>query len=69
MSKIAINELRPAGTMFFSEPETFLNNLTDENTLTKLSGGLIGDLDTVLERITQKFTLPTSALCDPNQAL
>jgi hypothetical protein len=38
-SKIAINELRPAGTMFFSEPETFLNDLIDEAILTQLNGG------------------------------
>ena len=62
MSKIVIAELYPAGSAFFSESETFLNDITDENTLTKLSGGVIGGLDTVLETITQKLTLPTSAL-------
>ena len=67
MATISISQLCPAGTHFFSDSENFLNDLTDENTLTKLSGGLIGGLDTVLEMITQKFTLPTSALCDPNQ--
>ena len=63
MAKIAVTELCPTGSAFFSEAETFLNDITDENILTKLSGGVIvGGLDTVLERITQKLTLPTSAL-------
>ena len=40
MSKIAITELHLAGSAFFSESETFLNELTDEAILTHLSGGL-----------------------------
>ncbi|MEM8809413.1 MAG: hypothetical protein AAGF01_25605 [Cyanobacteria bacterium P01_G01_bin.38] len=41
MSKIAISELRPAGTLFFSESETFLDNLTDD-ALINVVGGSAG---------------------------
>ena len=41
MATITISQLRPAGTQFFSDPENFLNDLTDEATLIQISGGLI----------------------------
>lgn len=41
MSKIAITELYPAGSAFFSESETFLDDLKDEDLLTQLSGGFV----------------------------
>lgn len=43
MSKITIDELRPAGTEFFSESESYLNELQD-NTLNSVhGGGIISD--------------------------
>ena len=41
MAKIAVTELCPAGSAFFSESETFLNELTDETILAKVNGGII----------------------------
>ena len=41
MSKIVITELHLAGSAFFSESESFLNDLNDETILTQLSGGMV----------------------------
>jgi hypothetical protein len=64
MSKIAISELCPAGTQFFSESETFLDNLTDDD-LTSVIGGSVrgayyGDTHEKL------FPLEKSVFCSPN---
>lgn len=39
MSKLTISELCPAGTQFFSGPETFLNALTDDDLINTKGGG------------------------------
>lgn len=38
MTTITINELRPAGTMFFTDSESFLNDLSDD-ALADINGG------------------------------
>ncbi|EKU96759.1 hypothetical protein Lepto7375DRAFT_0670 [Leptolyngbya sp. PCC 7375] len=48
MSKIIIDELHPAGTKFFSESESYLNELQD-NTLTSVHGG--GKVSDAIEEI------------------
>jgi hypothetical protein len=58
MPKIAITELHSAGSAFFSESETFLDDLKDEDVLTQLSGGFV-NTDSIFTDPDYPTILPT----------
>jgi hypothetical protein len=41
MATIKISELRPAGSEFFQDSESFLNELNDQEVLTTVGGGTV----------------------------
>jgi hypothetical protein len=41
MATIKISELRPAGSEFFQDSESFLNELNDQEVLTTVGGGSV----------------------------
>jgi hypothetical protein len=44
MATIKISELRPAGSEFFQDSESFLNELNDQEVLTTVGGGTIASV-------------------------
>ena len=62
MPKITINELHPAGALFFEGSENFLDNLTD-NDLINVVGGFVGG---AYPGDTHEEPPPRSVFCSPN---
>ena len=63
MSKIAITELYPVGSAFFSEPENFLNDFTNEAILTQINGGSIVPISILSDIDYTPFLNSYSARC------
>ena len=63
MPKIAINELHPAGAIFFGGSENFLDNLTDDALINVAGGSAGGAYDDSLPG--GILSLENSAFCTP----
>jgi hypothetical protein len=65
MATIKISELRPAGSEFFQDSESFLNELNDQEVLTTVGGGSVV---TVISQLTESLgvSIATASVVSQN---